>query len=82
MLRYGDFGPANILFDPKKPSVSGVVDLGRLALGDPAVDIASPIGPFGDGQTFLSLLAKDYARLDELVPRARLYMQNGLAPYR
>ena len=74
VLRHGDFGPGNILFDPKKRSVSGVVDFGSVALGDPAVDIASLIGPFGYGETFLSLLARDYPRLDELLPRARFYI--------
>lgn len=73
VLRHGDFGPGNIMFDPKQRHVSGVVDFGSVALGDPAVDIASLIGPFGYGEPFLSLLAKDYPRLDELAPRARFY---------
>ena len=73
VLRHGDFGPGNILFDRRTRSVSGVVDFGSVALGDPAVDIASLIGPLGYGEPFLSLLAKDYPRLDALVPRARFY---------
>jgi len=40
MLRHGDFGGTNLLFDYAAGRVSGVIDFGRVAFGDPAVDLA------------------------------------------
>jgi hypothetical protein len=36
VLRHGDFGPSNILFDATTRTISGIVDFGSAALGDPA----------------------------------------------
>jgi aminoglycoside 2''-phosphotransferase len=39
-LRHGDFGGSNILWDPAKGQITGVVDFSYCAPGDPAVDLA------------------------------------------
>ncbi len=41
VLRHGDFGGSNILYDATAQEVSGVVDFGSAGLGDPAVDLAA-----------------------------------------
>ncbi len=41
VLRHGDFGGSNILYDPGTRRVTGVLDFGSAALGDPAVDLAA-----------------------------------------
>lgn len=41
VLRHGDFGPSNILFDPATRAVTGIIDFDSAALGDPAVDVAA-----------------------------------------
>ncbi len=41
ILRHGDFGNENLLYDPHQQEITGVIDFGFVALGDPAVDHAS-----------------------------------------
>jgi aminoglycoside 2''-phosphotransferase len=41
VLRHGDFGGSNILYDATAGKVSGVIDFGFAGLGDPAVDLAA-----------------------------------------
>ncbi len=41
VLRHGDFGNENILYDPRAQMITGVIDFGSAALGDPAADLAS-----------------------------------------
>ncbi len=43
-LRHGDFGSSNILYDPHAQHISGVIDFGSAALGDPATDLAAVSG--------------------------------------
>jgi aminoglycoside 2''-phosphotransferase len=40
-LRHGDFGGGNLLYDDVARRLSGVIDFGSVALGDPAVDLAA-----------------------------------------
>lgn len=46
-LRHGDFGGANLLFDTETKLLSGVIDFGGVALGDPAVDLAATLAFHG-----------------------------------
>jgi aminoglycoside 2''-phosphotransferase len=39
-LRHGDFGGANLLYDDDAHELTGVIDFGSAAIGDPAVDLA------------------------------------------
>jgi aminoglycoside 2''-phosphotransferase len=73
-LRHGDFGGSNILWDPAKGQITGVVDFSYCAPGDPAVDLA---GIWSLGNDFIDRLAPRYER-DEtrraaLLARARFY---------
>lgn len=73
-LRHGDFGGSNILWDPAKGAITGVLDFSFCGLGDPAVDLAAIAT---QGVDFLSRIAPRYetdeARLAELLARARFY---------
>ena len=44
VLKHGDFGTSNILFDVKTQTINGIIDFGGSGLGDPAYD-------FGDFST-------------------------------
>lgn len=68
VLRHGDFGGANILYDPKQRSISGVIDFGSAALGDPAVDLAALMGY---GPYFVSLVLEHYPKLGSTSARKR-----------
>ncbi len=74
VLRHGDFGTVNLLFDHGKKTLSGVIDFGNAGLGDPALDIAYLIAPFGYGEKIIDLLAIDYPLDDDLLARARFYV--------
>jgi aminoglycoside 2''-phosphotransferase len=41
VLRHGDFGGANLQYDDSTRQLSGVIDFGAVAIGDPAVDLAA-----------------------------------------
>jgi aminoglycoside 2''-phosphotransferase len=48
-------------------------DFGSAALGDPAVDVASMLGPFGYGEEFVSQVVHAYPELRPSLMRARFY---------
>ena len=73
VLRHGDFGPTNILYDPSARGVSGIIDFGSAGLGDPATDVAGLLGPLSYGAAFVDLLAPAYPGLAALLGRARFY---------
>ena len=74
VLRHGDFGTVNLLYDPQAKALSGVIDFGNAGLGDPALDIAYLIAPFGYGDKIIDRLALDYPLDDDLLARARFYV--------
>jgi aminoglycoside phosphotransferase (APT) family kinase protein len=47
VLRHGDLGPGNILFDPDNRELSGIIDFGSASLGDPAQDIGGLLTSYG-----------------------------------
>lgn len=69
-LIHGDVGGGNILYNPSTRRVTGVIDFGGVAVGDPAVDIAA-LSCYGE--PFLALGALAYPGVAKLLPRARLY---------
>lgn len=73
VLIHGDFGPTNILFDKQLQKVSGVIDFSSVSIGDPAIDFASLIGPFGYGVNFLKTISKVYPEVVSMIARARFY---------
>lgn len=70
VLRHGDFGPSNILFDAPSRTISGIIDFGSAGLGDAALDIAGVMGPF---EAFARSFAEFYPAVETLLDRARLY---------
>jgi aminoglycoside 2''-phosphotransferase len=66
-LRHGDLGPSNILFDPVKQQVSGIIDFNSIAVGDPAVDIAA-LSLYGE--QFIKKLQGFYPEIESLLKRA------------
>lgn len=67
---HGDFGGANICYDPATRQVTGVIDFGGVAVGDPAIGIAA-LSCYGE--PFLDLGTPAYSGMVMLLPRARLY---------
>lgn len=41
VLRHGDFGTRNILYDPQTLTITGVIDFGMSGIGDPAQDVVA-----------------------------------------
>jgi aminoglycoside 2''-phosphotransferase len=71
VLRHGDFGTANILYDPQTLHITGIIDFGFAGLGDRAVDIAGLAASYGEA--FVMRCAAIYPEIAQMLPRARLY---------
>ena len=70
-LRHGDFGGGNVLWDPGSGKVTGVIDFGSAAIGDPATDLASLAAGFGD--PFLERVSRHYQITPAMRARIRFY---------
>ncbi len=70
----GIFGDTNILVNDTSDRVTGVIDFGSAAIGDPAVAIAGILSSAEIGVGLTEPLRPLYPAVDELVERARLYM--------
>lgn len=68
LLRHGDFGGSNILFDPAAEEISGIIDFGSTTLGDPACDLA---GLLWYGESFVHKMAETYPMSDQFWERIR-----------
>lgn len=68
--RHGDFGSGNILYDPQSMDISGIIDFGFAAVGDPAIDIAA-VSTLGDA--LFGRFTATYPAIEALLPRARFY---------
>lgn len=84
VIRHGDFGPSNIIFDGEPQAVTGIIDFSSIALGDPAVDLASLscLGP-----EVMEYLPKTYPISDTIMRRMTFYkstfaLQEALAGYK
>lgn len=73
VLRHGDFGTGNILFDAAQKRFTGVIDFGSAGLGDAAVDLAAVYGWRGRGEAFARRLFSRYPELEVMLPRAQFY---------
>jgi aminoglycoside 2''-phosphotransferase len=71
VLKHGDFGPSNILFDEEKQTVTGVIDFGSSGMGDPAYDFAGLLS--GYGEEFIEWCGDVYPEVKALVGRIRFY---------
>lgn len=70
VIRHGDFGTGNILYDPHTMAISGIIDFGFAGLGDPAIDVAAASTL---GQPFFSHFRPLYPNIEPLLARARFY---------
>jgi aminoglycoside 2''-phosphotransferase len=71
ILRHGDFGTSNILFDSQSGAIRGILDFGSAGLGDPAVDFAGLLSQYGE--EFVGLCGRAYPGFEALVDRTRFY---------
>lgn len=70
-LRHGDFGGGNVLWDRATGVVTGVIDFGSAAIGDPATDLASLAAGFGDA--FLERCSRHYSITADMRGRMAFY---------
>lgn len=70
VLRHGDFGTGNIIFDPDTCAITGIIDFGFAGLGDPAIDFA---GLLGFGEPFCKRCLNVYPEIAETVERIEFY---------
>lgn len=73
MLRHGDFGTGNILYDPQRVTITGIIDFAFCGIGDPALDVAALSASYGEA--FIGRCGKIYPAMEQLLPRARLYQR-------
>ncbi len=71
VLKHGDFGMSNILFDATTQTITGIIDFGSAMLGDPAYDFAGLLSSYGEA--FLHRLESDYPELAFYWERIRFY---------
>ncbi len=72
-LIHGDLGPYHLLYDHQNQRLNGVIDFAMAGIGDPAADLGSLIGHYGE--TLVSDLRPFYPPYDDLLPRARFYAE-------
>ncbi len=70
VLRHGDFGGSNILYDPQTQEITGVIDFSFSGHGDPALDVAA-ISTSGDA--FFQRIRKAYPGIDDQLERVTFY---------
>jgi aminoglycoside 2''-phosphotransferase len=71
VLRHGDFGTSNILFDSQAMAVRGILDFGSAGLGDPAVDFAGLLSQYGEA--FVARCGQAYPGSEALMNRIRFH---------
>jgi aminoglycoside 2''-phosphotransferase len=71
VLRHGDFGTSNLLFEAGKQRITGVIDFSSSGLGDPAVDFAGLLSSYGEA--FLWRCMRSYPQLEDFLPRVHFY---------
>lgn len=70
VIRHGDFGAGNILWNPETAQVMGIIDFGFAGLGDPAIDIAA-VSTLG--KPFFRHFRPLYPNIEPLLQRADFY---------
>ncbi len=71
VLKHGDFGTTNILFDRERQVINGIIDFGGAGLGDPAYDFAGILS--GYGEPFLRRFAVVYPEIEGFWNRILFY---------
>jgi aminoglycoside 2''-phosphotransferase len=70
-LIHGDFGASNILWNPEKRKVSGIIDFGGSRIGDPAYDFAGILSSYGE--EFYNMCMELYPNGKEISKRVHFY---------
>jgi aminoglycoside 2''-phosphotransferase len=73
VIRHGDFGTGNILFDPGSERIRGVIDFDFAGLGDPATDLSVVLDPGGFGEEFAQHFRSRYPPSEATLARADFY---------
>jgi aminoglycoside 2''-phosphotransferase len=68
----GDLPVYHILFDHESQSISGMIDFGVAGLGDPACDIATQLGNYGEN--VVQRMTSNYPMLPNVINRARFWV--------
>ena len=71
VLRHGDFGTGNLIYDPDARRMAGVIDFGAAGLGDAATDMAGLLSSFG--KSFLARCARTYPEIEAASKRIHFY---------
>ncbi|MGF9912913.1 phosphotransferase [Paenibacillus ehimensis] len=71
VLVHGDFGGSNILYDPRRREISGILDFGSSGPGDPAVDYAGLLA--SHGEPFLQHMIEADPDIEGLLDRVKFY---------
>lgn len=71
VLRHGDFGTGNLIYDPDAGRMAGVIDFGAAGLGDGATDMAGLLSSFGE--PLLARCARYYPEIEAASGRIRFY---------
>ncbi len=71
VLKHGDFGPSNILFDRERQRITGIIDFSSSGLGDPAYDFAGLLS--GYGEEFIERCAGAYPAVRGITKRVRFF---------
>lgn len=70
-LIHGDFGASNILWDSGTGEISGIIDFGGSAIGDPAYDFAGLLSSYGED--FFNRCIDQYPNGKEVAERVHFY---------
>ena len=73
VLRHGDFGSSNILYEPRSYELAGIVDFGSTEVGDPAYDVAGLLASYGED--FVIRCAAAYPEMEEFMERVEFYQR-------
>jgi aminoglycoside phosphotransferase (APT) family kinase protein len=78
-ITHNDFDTSNILIDPKKKKITGIIDFEDCRMGDPAADLLF----FDEGSDFMDTLLDNYqfANQKSLRSRMKFYYCRTCAPY-
>ena len=71
VLKHGDFGPSNILYDRQTQTITGIIDFGGSGIGDPAYDFAGLLS--GYGAFFLHRCTRAYPEVESFYSRILFY---------
>jgi aminoglycoside 2''-phosphotransferase len=73
VIRHGDFGTGNILFDPTTERIRGIIDFDFAGPGDPATDLSVVLDPGGFGEEFAQRFRSRYPLTEATRARADFY---------